>query len=73
VLYSIAFSAEEQMLIEQYALRHGSTVPDVIRRATMEMIEDELDAVACREALENYKKNPKTYSVDEIKKDLGLL
>ena len=61
------------MLIEQYALRHGSTVPNVIRMATMEMIEDELDTEICREALENYKKNPKTYSVDEIKKDLGLL
>ena len=73
MVYSIRFSAEEQMLIEQYAVIHGSTITDVIRKATMEMIEDELDIEICRTALKNYEKDPKTYSHDDIKKELGLL
>jgi predicted DNA-binding protein len=73
MVYSIRFSPEEQMLIEQYASLHSSTITDVIRTATMEMIEDELDVEICRKALKNYEKDPKTYSHDDIKKELGLL
>jgi len=61
------------MLIEQYASVHGSAISDIIRRATMEMIEDELDIEICRIALENYEKDRKTYSHEEIKKELDLL
>jgi hypothetical protein len=49
------------------------TIEEVIREATMEMIEDELDIEICRKALKNYEKNPKTYSHDEIRNELGLL
>jgi len=73
MVYSIRFSPEEQMLIEQYASIRGSTIADVIRKATMEMIEDELDVEICLKALKNYENDPKTYSHDEIKKELGLL
>jgi predicted DNA-binding protein len=73
MVYSIRFSAEEKMLIEQYAALCGSTITDIIRRATMEMIEDELDVEICRMALRNYEKDPRTYSHDDIKKELGLL
>ena len=73
MVYSVRFSPEEQMLIEQYASFHGSTVTDVIRKATMELIEDELDTEICLKALKNYEGNPKTYSHDDIKKELGLL
>lgn len=73
MVYSIRFSPEEQMLIEQYASVRGTTISDVIRKATMEMIEDELDIEICRKALKNYEKDPKTYSHDDIKRELGLL
>jgi predicted DNA-binding protein len=72
MVYSIRFSPEEQMLIEQYASLHSSTISDVIRKATMEMIEDELDIEICRTALKNYENNSKTYSHDDIKRELGL-
>ena len=61
------------MLIEQYAAVRGTTISDVIRQAIMEKIEDELDIEICRKALKNYEMNPKTYTHDEIKKELGLL
>ncbi|MCL2143699.1 MAG: DUF6290 family protein [Methanomassiliicoccaceae archaeon] len=70
--FSDIFSEEEQMLIEQYASVRGRTVPDVIRKATMEMVEDDLDAEACRIALSGYEKGGRTYSHDEIKKEFGL-
>jgi predicted DNA-binding protein len=73
MVYSIRFSPEEQMLIEQYASIRGSTISDVIRRATMEMIEDELDIEICRKALKNYERDPKTHSHNDMKKELGLL
>jgi uncharacterized protein (DUF1778 family) len=73
MVYSVRFSPEERMLIEQYAAIRGSTISDIIRKATMEMIEDELDIEICRMALKNYEKNPKAYSHDEIKRELGLL
>jgi len=73
VVYSIRFTPEEQMLIEQYASLRGSTITDVIRKATMEMIEEEIDIEICRKALNNYEKDRRTYSHDDIKKELGLL
>ena len=73
MVYSIRFSPEEQALIEQYASLHSSTISDVIRKATMEMIEDELDIEICRTALKNYEMDPKTHSHNDIKKELGLL
>ena len=73
MVYSIRFTPEEQMLIEQYASLRGSTITDVIRKATMEMIEEEIDIEICRKALNNYEKDRRTYSHDDIKKELGLL
>ncbi|MCL2318248.1 MAG: DUF6290 family protein [Methanomassiliicoccaceae archaeon] len=73
MVYSIRFSPEEQMLIEQYAALHGMKISDVIRRATMDMIEDELDIEVFRQALKNFEKDPRTYTMDEVKKELGLL
>ncbi|MCL2149187.1 MAG: DUF6290 family protein [Methanomassiliicoccaceae archaeon] len=73
MVYSIRFSPEECMLIERYASLHSLTVSDVIRRAVMEAIEDGLDIEICRKALKNYEDNPKTYSHDEVKRELGLL
>jgi predicted DNA-binding protein len=73
MVFSIRFSPEEQMLIEQYAAVRGTTISNVIRQAIMEKIEDELDIEICRKALKNYEKDPKTYSLEEVKKELGLL
>ena len=33
---------------------------------------DEYDLKAYEKAMEEYKKNPVTYSLDEVKKELGL-
>lgn len=60
-MYPVWFSLEEEKLIEDYAQLAGMTVPEVIRRFTIESIEDEMDADIIRQAVMEYGKNPKTY------------
>ena len=43
-----------------YAQLAGMTVPEVIRRFTIERIEDEMDADIIRQVVMEYGKNPKT-------------
>ena len=38
----------------------------------MERIEDEYDLECYKKAMEEYRKNPKTYTMDEVKEELGL-
>jgi predicted DNA-binding protein len=72
MVYSVRFSPEEQSLLEQYAIMHGATISSIIRKATIEMIEDELDLEICLKALKNFEKNPKTYTHEDMLKELGL-
>lgn len=71
--FSVKFTPEEKFLIEQYASKHGKTVSEVVRRATLEMIEDEIDAEIADKAWEEFLKDPVTYTHEEVKKMLGLL
>ncbi len=71
-MYAVRFSPEEEEVIEQYQQLTGLTVSEIIRRGTMEMIDEELDLDICRKALDDYKKNPITYSHEEMMKRLGL-
>ena len=45
---------------------------DLIRNAVLEKIEDEYDLECYNKAIEEYRKNPKTYTMEEVKKELGL-
>ena len=73
MVYSIRFSEDEQEMIEQYALLHAMKISEVIRKATMEMIEDEMDVRAFKEAKERFEKNPVIYSHEDVGKELGFL
>ena len=48
-------------------------ISEVIRKATMEMIENELDIRAFDEAKERFDNNPVTHSHDDVGKELGFL
>lgn len=69
---SVRLNEKDAELIKAYASLNNITVSDLIRNAIMEKIEDEYDLSCYEEALKEYEKNPKTYDLDEIKKDLGL-
>ena len=41
-------------------------------RRKREALEDEEDFKAIREALEEFEKNPKTHTLEEVEKELGI-
>ena len=69
---SLRLSDEDTKLIKDYAKINNMSVSDLIRKAVIEKIEDEIDLDAYNKAIQEFKKNPKTYTLDEIEKDLGL-
>ena len=48
------------------------SLSDLIRNAVLEKIEDEYDLESYNKAMEEYKKNPKKYTMKEVKEELGL-
>ena len=69
---SVRLNEEDTKLIKEYAEINKMSVSDMIRNAILEKIEDEYDLKAYKKAMEEYKKNPKTYTLEEVKKGLGL-
>lgn len=63
---------EEESIIRAYAEVHGMGVSEFLRKAALERIEDELDLKLYNEAMEEYKKNPVTYTLEEVEKELDL-
>ena len=69
---SVRLSDKDIELIKTYAKLNNISLSDLIRSAVMEKIEDEYDLECYNKAIEEYKNNPKTYTLDEVKKELGL-
>lgn len=69
---SVRLNKNDEKLIRSYAEMNNISLSDLIRNAVIEKIEDEYDLKCYYEALEEYKKNPKTYTMKEIKKELKL-
>ena len=69
---SVRLSDKDMELIKTYAKLNNISLSDLIRSAVMENIEDEYDLECYNKAIEEYKNNPKTYTLDEVKKELGL-
>lgn len=69
---SLRLNKEDEKLIKQYALLKNASLSDLFRNALIEKIEDEYDLQAYKKAVEEYKKNPVTYTLEEVKKELGL-
>ena len=71
-LITVNINDEALKHLEAYAERKDISVSEFIRRAVLEKLEDEEDIQAANEAYAEYLKNPVTYSLDEIKAELGL-
>lgn len=69
---SIRLSDKDVELIKTYAKVNNMSLSDLIRNAVMEKIEDEYDLKSYNKAMEEYGKNPKTYTFNEVKEELGL-
>ena len=70
---SVRLNNEDGILFKRYADMNGISVSELVRRSVMERIEDEYDLKLYEKALAEYEKNPKTYTHEEIGKELGLL
>ena len=69
---SVRLNEEDTNLIKKYAELNKISLSDLIRNAIIEKIEDEYDLKSYEKAYNKYKKNPKTYTLQEVKEDLGL-
>lgn len=69
---SVRLSDKDTELIKAYAEMNGISLSDLVRKAIMEKIEDEYDLKCYYEAMEEYKKNPKTYTHEELKEMMKL-
>ena len=69
---SVRLNDKDTELIKAYAEMNGMSVAELVRKAIREQIEAEYDLNCYYEAMEEYKKNPKTYNLEEVKKELKL-
>lgn len=69
---SVRLSDKDTELIKTYAEINNISLSDLIRNAVLEKIEDEYDLECYKKAAEEYRKNPKTYTMEEVKEELGL-
>ena len=67
---SLRVSEGEKIWMEGYAKLHGLNLSDAIKAVFFEKLEDEYDLKTIRE----YESKPdlKFYSLDDVKKELGL-
>ena len=65
---TIRLDNDDKDLIARYARTKGRSVSDIVREATLAQIEDEYDLELYRQAIEEYRKNPVSYSLDEVAK-----
>ena len=69
---SVRLSEKDTELIKTYAEMNNISLSDLIRNAVLEKIEDEYDLECYNKAIKEYKKNTKTYTMKEVKEELGL-
>lgn len=69
---SVRLNEEDTELFKSYAEMNNLSLSDMIRKAVLEKIEDEYDLKCYAEAIQEYRNNPVTYSLEEVEKELGL-
>lgn len=60
----------DKEIIARYARAKGQTVSEVVRSAILDQIEDEYDLELYRQAIQEFRENPISYSLDEVAKML---
>ena len=69
---SVRLNDKDTDLIKAYAKLKNISISDLVRNAILEKIEDEYDLQCYYDAMEEFKKNPKTYTTDELKQMMEL-
>lgn len=69
---SVRLNDKDTELIKAYADMNNISLSDLVRNAVLEKIEDEYDLECYKKAMEEYKKNPKTYTHEEVKEMMKI-
>ena len=69
---SVRLNEKDAELVKAYAEMNNISLSDLIRNAILEKIENEYDLECYEKAMKEYKENPKTYTLDEVKKELDI-
>ena len=69
---SLRLNPDDSELVKAYAQMNGMSVSEFVRRSVIERIEDEYDLKAYEEAMAEYKKNPVTFSHEDVARMLEL-
>lgn len=71
--FEINLNDEDTATLQRYMKDRNMTVSEVARQAILEMIFEDDDALtAYNEAMEEYRKDPTTYTHEELWAKLGL-
>ena len=68
----VKMNKEEKQVASAYAKRAGMSLNKAIKKAFFEKIEDEYDIAIADAALREYEKNPKTYTLQELTRELNI-
>ena len=69
---SLRLNDADTELVRSFAKLKNISVSELFREAVLDRIEDEIDRRAFDKAMAEFKKNPVTYSLDEVEQELGL-
>ncbi len=69
---SLRLNEVDTNIIKSYASMRGLSISELIRRIVMEHIEEEFDLKEYEKAYAEYKKDPVTYTLDEVIEELDL-
>lgn len=69
---SLRLNPKDEKLIKTYASMKHMSVSEVVRRAVIEQIEDEFDIREYFEAKTEFDKDPVTFTLEEVEKELGF-
>lgn len=70
VTTTISIDEDDLKLITEYAKSKGTTATAFLCNSALERIEDELDLQDLNEAIEEYQREPVSYSFDEVERKL---
>ena len=71
-MVSLRLDQEDRELFKSYAALHNMSLSELFRSSVLERIEDEYDLKLYEEAMEEYRRDPVTYSHEEVARMLGL-
>ena len=69
---TLRVNSDEEKFFKDYAKLTGEKLSSLLKKALLEKIEDEYDLKMGIEASEEFKENPISYSMDEMRNKYGL-